>query len=456
MPKGSSVCPHCGKDNAEAVSTEKAKSNRLSIALCVVGLVSLLAALTLVILMGVNGGWGKLFGGKGPDPTGDPSQSTTTAPTEYVPGEGVLSRQSYTAEDQMVLDAARNVVARFGDRELTNEELQHFYWMEFYNLLDYYGFYIAYYGLDIQKPMDTQPMMDSGMSWQQYLLETSLNTWKYYGALADLAQQEGFTLSEEMQQELDGVAETLEKQAQEGGYESVEAMIRKEMGPGATLDGYRRYLEACYLGESYVGHLKEMNEPDQAAIEEYYTAHEEDIVGEGYGKDAGLLSDVRHILIMPEGGTEDDKGNKTYSEEEWEACRVKAQGILDDWLAGEATEETFIEFTGSYTEDPGYDENGGFYGGIVKGANYVEEFLNWAIDESRKAGDYGLVRTTYGYHIMYMVECDQAWIRYTRELLLTEKCTGIIKEAMEANELEVTYENIQLGFVDFSKQEETE
>jgi hypothetical protein len=33
----------------------------------------------------------------------------------------------------------------------------------------------------------------------------------------------------------------------------------------------------------------------------------------------------------------------------------------------------------------------------------VESFENWCFDESRKAGDHGMVETTYGYHIMYYV-----------------------------------------------------
>ena len=41
----------------------------------------------------------------------------------------------------------------------------------------------------------------------------------------------------------------------------------------------------------------------------------------------------------------------------------------------------------------------------------VEEFSDWSFDPERVAGDTGIVKTTYGYHIMYFVEQTEtrAW-----------------------------------------------
>ena len=122
-------------------------------------------------------------------------------------------------------------------------------------------------------------------------------------------------------------------------------------------------------------------------------------------KNALATVDVRHILIMPEGGTKNESGTSiTYSEEEWEACRVSAQAILDQYLAGEKTEEAFGALANKHSDDNnGKVTNGGLYTEVATG-EMVKEFDAWIFDSSRKSGDTGLVRTQYGYHVMYFVD----------------------------------------------------
>ena len=122
-------------------------------------------------------------------------------------------------------------------------------------------------------------------------------------------------------------------------------------------------------------------------------------------KNAFATVDVRHILIMPEGGKKNESGTSiTYTDEEWEACRVKAQALLDQYLAGEKTEEAFGELANEHSQDQdGKVTNGGLYENVYTG-QMVQAFDQWIFDASRKAGDTGLVKTQYGYHVMYFVE----------------------------------------------------
>ena len=465
MEPDSTICPHCGKENAEETAPQTAapQKNTGALILCIVGLVSLAAALLVVVLFGVNGGWDRLFGSKETTAVTDPSQSIgitepgkatepggTTEPTAYVPGEGVLVRQSYTGEDAAVSAARENVIATMGNRTLKNEEFQTFYWMEFYNFASYNSYYLSYYGLDIAKPLDQQKMMQGDETWQQYFIETALETWRYYETLGIMAEKDGFTMDQEFQKRLADSEDGIRQLAAENGYDDVNLLLREEMGAGASVEGYMEYLATCYLGANYVEWLYEQNTPELAEIEAYYNSHSEQIESTGIDKESGLMSDVRHILIMPEGGVQGSDGYSVYTDDAWAACEKKAQEVLNEWLAGETTEDSFAELTGKYTEDGGYAENGGLYTGIHAQSNYVENFKNWAIDESRKAGDYGLVKTEFGYHIMYMVECDQAWIRYTSETMVAELATELIQEEMDKNTMDVSYENILLGFVDFS------
>ncbi len=46
----------------------------------------------------------------------------------------------------------------------------------------------------------------------------------------------------------------------------------------------------------------------------------------------------------------------------------------------------------------------------------VESFENWCYEEGRKAGDTGIVESTYGYHVMYFVgDAEQNYRDYLIE-----------------------------------------
>lgn len=104
--------------------------------------------------------------------------------------------------------------------------------------------------------------------------------------------------------------------------------------------------------------------------------------------------DVRHILIMPE---ENEEGAKT--DEAWIAAEEKANEIYEGYLAGEQTEDAFAALAVEHSQD-GNASRGGIYENVSKG-QMVQTFNDWCFDEARKTGDTGIVKTPYGYHIMY-------------------------------------------------------
>lgn len=112
------------------------------------------------------------------------------------------------------------------------------------------------------------------------------------------------------------------------------------------------------------------------------------------------MANVRHLLVEFEGGETDDEGNTTYSDEDKAATKEIADGYLNTWKEGDATEESFIELVKEYSADSSA-ETGGLYENINRDSSYVANFLSWSIDESRKAGDCEVIETEYGYHVMY-------------------------------------------------------
>ena len=124
------------------------------------------------------------------------------------------------------------------------------------------------------------------------------------------------------------------------------------------------------------------------------------------------LANVRHILVNFEGGTTDENGNTTYSDEEKAAALEEAENLLTLYEMGEQTEEAFADLATANTDDTGSAETGGLYEDIapVQGV-YVESFTNWATDPAREAGDTGIIESTYGYHVMYYVGDDEMTYR---------------------------------------------
>ena len=449
LEQGMEKCPACG---AEVEQSGKLSAGK--IALLAVLAIAAVAVVIALIMGGSTGAQEPLAGTEEPTVTqGAASDATveTTVPAT-VPADGnpddVTCKGSYTGTDDEVLAAADTVVATVGDIELTNADVQVYYWMQFYDFLDMYSSYVSLFGLDVYQSLDTQLSIDGVTTWQQYFLDSGLTTWHSYAALSAKANAAGFQMDEEYRDYLDAVPSTLNTSALEAGFENAAQMLQADMGAGATLESYLEFLEAYYLGYLYYNDQVEQIVVTDDEVAAYYTEHVDEYAENGLTKDTKYV-DVRHILVMPEGGTTGEDGTTTYSEEEWEACRQEAQKILDEYLAGEQTEERFAELAGLYSVDGGSNTNGGLYTDVYVG-QMVEPFEEWCFDTSRTYGETGLVKTTYGYHVMFFVESKDAWYETAWSDLLADRADQIVSDAMAEYPMTVDFGSIVLGNVDFS------
>lgn len=134
-----------------------------------------------------------------------------------------------------------------------------------------------------------------------------------------------------------------------------------------------------------------------------------------YMSDAKTVN-VRHILIAPESSKSSDnssssKSAKDCTDKEWAAAEKKAKSILAKYNSGDKTSKSFAKLAKSNSSD-GNASNGGLYENIIPN-QMVPTFNAWCFDSSRKAGDVGIVKTEYGYHIMYFEgKNDQAVWQY--------------------------------------------
>lgn len=165
--------------------------------------------------------------------------------------------------------------------------------------------------------------------------------------------------------------------------------------------------------------------------------------------DAPTSADVRHILIATyhddDPDTADvDESQVPFTDEEITAAHTEAERILQEFKDGEQTAERFGALAEQYSADGRNNEDGslaspgGLYSGVTPTTKFVPEFLDWIFTADRKAGDTGIVRTDYGYHIMYADTVEEAkWLSDARSAMQSEAQQAFLEEATAGYEVRV-------------------
>ncbi len=411
-----------------AVPAKKATPGKIAVA---VGTVILLAAILIALIVSGQDG-------KKEEVAAEPTEVIETVEAT-IPADGnpddVTCKGSYSVSDEEAVAQGDVVVATIGEHQLTNSRLQVYYWMEIQNFLNQYGAYAAYFGMDYTQPLDTQ-LEEDGLTWQQYFLDTALNNWHQVQSMSLMAQETGLPITEENKAYLEGLDDYLEQTAAANGV-TVEELMVGNFGPGADKEDYRYFQDLYLTGVPYYQAAVAAMAPTQEDLEAYFAEHEEEYAASGVTRDSKFV-DVRHILV---------KVADTAAEEDWKTCEEKAQAILDAWLAGEKTEESFAALATEKTEDPGSQATGGLYQQVYEG-QMVPEFNDWCFDAARVYGDYGLVKTTYGYHVMFFVKSEPSWTSYAKTDWMNQQSADLLAAVTSLYPMEVSYDKIVLGVVD--------
>ncbi len=405
-----------------------------------------------------------------------------TVPADGNP-EDVTCKGSYTAEGN-----AADVVASLDGAELTNGVLNAYFWAA---AADYRA---AGHedGPDFDRPLDTQAcQIDSSVnSWQQYFLRQALNNWHSAQALKLQGDAEGLPAEEAYlpnlknheiyltdipamkyhysynletfhpntlhQNYLDSIPDMLETLAQEKGYADGESMAREAFGTSlenlqAAVDGYNR-------GYMYFTSLSYYAEPTQEELDSISAEQGDACVN------------LRHILVVPDDLVEEDDtpvwakknteptepvvlesvqvaedGKVTCSEEAWAKGLANAEALLKEWSsARKPTEATFAELARKHSDDPGSTINGGSYRNIRKG-QLMDILDAWCFDEARQPGDTTILRSDYGYHILYFSGKTGISQLQAEEELTRQHQTELVNAAREKYPMEVRYGTISLA-----------
>ena len=395
-----------------------------------------------------------------------------------------------------------------GDEKYTAAEVSFYFNNAYQNFIGQNYSYLSMLGLDTTKDLKDQQFGDQ--TWYDYFLDQAMTSMEQVQAMNDLAAQEGFAWTDELQAQLDSAMSSLSSTASMYGATDKQ-YLASLYGSSMSMKIYEEQLQRSILADAYMQSYEdsltysddqltetynadpnsydkasyeavwisgaadttdadgnevevtdEMSEAAMAAAKEAadsmyaswqggeslsdladgnedatYSDTErgsysdsvlgnwlfdssrrsgdsavlEDTDSSGYYvvsfrdryQETAPVVNVRHILIQPESTTlsSDDEGYDADVEAKDAAAKQKAEDLLAEWKAGDATEDSFIALVEEYSADTGSVPDGGLIADVSPDSSLVESFRDWCLDSSRKVGDTGIVESPYGYHIMY-------------------------------------------------------
>lgn len=281
------------------------------------------------------------------------------------------------------INQRKTVAATVGEHQISSAELSYFYLDTINKFANQYGSYVSIFGLDVTTPLNEQYYdEENGQTWADYFISSAVESARATYALSDDAAAAGYTLSDSEKSSIESDISTLGAYATIGGYTSLEQYLKAIYGAGATEEGYRSYREISALAQSYSSNyassLTYTDEQLREAEKDNYNQYSV------FTYNTYFVSATKFL----QGGTADEDGNTTYSDEEI-AASVKAAeeaakaltemdiADVDAFNAAIAAMDINKESTSasctSYT-DTSY-------------SNVVSTVRDWVTDSSRQPGD---------------------------------------------------------------------
>ena len=283
----------------------------------------------------------------------------------------------------------KNTVAyTVGSHEISNAEMNYFYVDSVNNFANTYGSYAAMFGLDLTKPLNEQYVdEEAGLTWADDFMSSAVDSAKSIYALYDAAIAAGHVLTEDEAFTVDTTMSNMQTYATLYNYSDIDTYLKAMYGAGASEEGFRAYFEMNALATSYYNAYEAGLTYDDAAIRAADAASPNTY--NAYSYNYYSLSASKFLT----GGTEDEEGNVTYSDEERAAAiaaaeaaakevvgaEIKSVADLDAAIAALAVNAEVENASSTTITDAAFDS----VLGTVK---------DWVTDASRKVGDVTYVK----------------------------------------------------------------
>ncbi len=265
-----------------------------------------------------------------------------------------------------------------GEHELSNAELNYYYIDSVNNFMNQYGSYAAMFGLDTTKPLNEQVLdPESGLTWADDFMSSAKDYAKAVYAITDAAKAEGYTMSEAAQSTVTTTITNLKSYAMINGFSNEQDYLKAMYGNGSTMDSFQEYLERTTLyadyQQNYAQSLSYNAEDLKAGDSGNYDA---------YNYNTYYIAASRFL----EGGTTDEEGTTTYTDQE-KAASVTAAEAAAKALVAETTDVDTLNAAiaameiNKETTSSSSAHNGTLYTSIST------VYAEWLADSSRKEGD---------------------------------------------------------------------
>lgn len=306
----------------------------------------------------------------------------------------------------------RTVAVTVNDHELSNAELNYFYMDAVNTFYSSYGSYASMMGLDPTTPLNQQVIdEETGMTWAENFMQAAEENAKAVYALADAAKEEGFVLGEKENAAVEESMAAMKLYAQMYGYSDSDAYLKAMYGHGADEESFRAYTELRILASAYQNHHAESltyTDADLRAVDsENFDAYS------SYTYNTYYLSASRFL----EGGTTDEEGNTTYTDEERAAAVKVAEEAAKSLTAEDITTLKALDDAIAALPVNAETTASSSAHNATLASSISSVYADWVKDASRKEGDKTYVAststttdedgtettTTDGYYVVYYV-----------------------------------------------------
>ncbi len=311
----------------------------------------------------------------------------------------------------------KNTVAlTVGKHELNSVEMNYFYVDSVISYYSQVGAYASLLGLDINTPLDEQVIdPETGMTWADSFMDSAIADAKNVYALADAAEAASYALAEEHVTSIDNELLMSEFNAMyAAGYPSMDSYLKAMYGNGASKESYREYLLLRSLAGAYLQSYGDALTYEDADLREAEK--------ENFNKYSSFTFNYQYLPVSSylEGGTKDENGTTSYTDDEKTAAQTKAEELANGLIGDECT--SVDAFNALVAALP--DAKEGATSTAITNKLYSDSAIpsilrDWVASPFRKAGDKNVipstststvdgkeVTTVNGYYAVYFVESN--------------------------------------------------
>lgn len=261
-----------------------------------------------------------------------------------------------------------NYVATIGEQKIYEDEFKYFLSMSKQSIEQAYGVTDD----ASRKALWAQKIGDQ--TAEEFAKNMALTNVHEYELMLDKAKAAGYKVNEADTKDMNSQFDTYVASLGSGE----EGKKTYEKNNGITVDKAKTINENMTIVQNFYNDQLKATQAADDEIKKYYDDNQ----------DKYKEVTVKHVLFL----TQDQTTRQPLPQDKQDEAKAKAEDILKRVKAG----EDIAELAKQYSEDTGSKDKGGEYT-FPKG-QMVKEFEDWSF--SAKVGDVGLVKTTYGYHVI--------------------------------------------------------